>query len=214
MELFCPWFHPLFTWCLRQSVHNENLIRNLQQSWLILTLSCHRTNLNFMACTFYNAKCVSILRFFCPLFLFLPYNLITWIWTHLSYNDLLPASPLHQIFVYYLHFERETSHFTVLSSFIIVILWLVWNCGNALKETFGRWTWYWKCPFPLSWSYASLTIYPSQCAFMEVLSFALFNNSSPNLQGGVEVLLPLPVQRSVSSNWSDAQSLSVRAKCH
>lgn len=68
MELFCPWFHPLFTWCLGQSVHSENLIRNLQQSWLILTLSCQRTNLYFMACTFYNAKWVSILRVFLPSF--------------------------------------------------------------------------------------------------------------------------------------------------
>lgn len=77
-----------------------------------------------------------------------------------------------------LTFWERNIPFSVLSSFIIVILWLVWNCGNALKETFGRWTWYWKCPFPLSWSYASLTIYPSKCAFMEVLSFALFNNSN------------------------------------
>lgn len=50
--------------------------------------------------------------------------------------------------------------------------------------------------FPLSWSYVSLTVQPATCSFTEVLSFALFNNSSPNLQGGVEVefLSPLPVQ--------------------
>lgn len=39
-----------------------------------------------------------------------------------------PASPLHKIFVYYLHFESETSHFTVISSFIIVIGLNLWKC--------------------------------------------------------------------------------------
>lgn len=50
--------------------------------------------------------------------------------------------------------------------------------------------------FPLSWSYVSLTVQPAPSSFMEVLSFALFNNSSPNLQGGVavEVLSQLFVQ--------------------
>lgn len=50
--------------------------------------------------------------------------------------------------------------------------------------------------FPLSWIYVSLTVQPAPSSFMEVLSFALFNNSSPNLQGGVavEVLSQLFVQ--------------------
>lgn len=141
LEISSPWFHPFFTWCLGQSVHNENLMRNLKQSRVILTLSYHSTDLILQIVHFITEN-VSVLLsflFFCSL---LPYF-------QLDYMNLdPPASPLHKIFVYYLHFESETSHFTVISSFIIVILWLVWICGNALKETFGRWTWYWKCPFP------------------------------------------------------------------
>lgn len=88
-------------------------MRNLKQSRVILTLSYHSTDLILQIVHFITENVSVLFSFFCSL---LPY-------LQLDYMNLdPPASPLHKIFVYYLHFESETSHFTVISSFIIVIL--------------------------------------------------------------------------------------------
>lgn len=48
-------------------------MRNLHQSWVNLTISCHSTDLNFTA---YNSECVSLFEwfFFCSLFCSLQLN--------------------------------------------------------------------------------------------------------------------------------------------
>lgn len=118
--------------------------------------------------------------------------------------------------LYCLHFKRKKS--PILWFYCHLLLWWCdWICGNAWKETFGRWTWYWKCAFspvlklvPV-WPFIHLSVPSWRCS---VLPF--FNNSSPNLQGGVEVLSQLPVQRSVirSPCLSELNVISITVKYH
>lgn len=140
-KIFPPWFHPLFTWCLGQSAHSENLVSNLQQSWVILTLSCHSTDLNFTACTFYNTKCVSHFEGFLLLqldYLNLDPHVLQWPAASMSFAPSL-----------YITFLLREKRAILLSYHHLLMRYCDWfETGNLLKETFGRWTWNWKCPFP------------------------------------------------------------------
>lgn len=150
-------FCPLLSLCVLDSrCTMKNLQRNLQeQNWVILIVSCRSPDLTFKACTLLDLNWFQRFAFFASFFfcfLFLPTSLPEFgpICLTMTSCQHVPVTKS------YLKFQRITTVYIVLSSFIF------FNHNiyrNVLKNRFEavelqrmkheRWMWCRKCPFPL-----------------------------------------------------------------